>query len=395
MTPRDLVAASAALTPGRLTETLRSLVATPSVNPGTFELAMAERVAGWLEPTGAEVGLVEFAPGRPSVGAVLRGTGDGPTLVLNGHMDTVPVDDASLWTTAPFGGEVRDGHLYGRGACDMKAGLALQLAVAEALAPHRDRLRGSLVLHFAAGEECGEPGTLSLIQAGYTGDVGITTEPTGLRVATAVRGAAWLVVRVRGRSIHASRAHLGVNPLGAVPRVLEAIEAYDREVRARPHPLLPGGMCTPTTVRAGVKENAVADTCELVLDRRFIPGETIDGELRDLRARLDALRADDPSLDIELDVKPHAFEAAEIPAGSAFATRVLDEVERVTGDRPPIWGTPYGSDVRNLIRDAGIEAVTFGPGNVEECHCADERVSLAELHAATLVVAGVASDLLF
>jgi acetylornithine deacetylase/succinyl-diaminopimelate desuccinylase-like protein len=111
----------------------------------------------------------------------------GPTLVLNGHMDTVPIDDPGLWTAKPFGAEVRDGFLYGRGSCDMKAGLTVAIAVARYLAARRDRLRGTLVCQFAIGEECAEPGTLSLCEAGFVGDVGIVLEPTELKVATAER----------------------------------------------------------------------------------------------------------------------------------------------------------------------------------------------------------------
>ncbi|MEZ5100110.1 MAG: ArgE/DapE family deacylase [Thermoleophilia bacterium] len=377
-----------------LTDVLDSLVRTRSVNPGIYEEAMAARVAEWLEPTGAEVSFVDFEPGRRSVGAVLKGSGDGPTLVLNGHMDTVPIDDESLWRTSPFEPVVADGYMWGRGACDMKAGLTVQIGVAHLLARHRDRLRGTLVLHFAAGEECGEPGTLSLLQHGFVGDYGIVTEPTQLRVATAQRGLAFYRIRIRGRSIHASRAHLGLNPVTRLRPVLEVLERYDADVRAKPHPLLPGGSCTPTVVRAGVKENALADYCDLTLDRRLLPGETVEGELEELRRRLAAIREQDAEFEAEVSVIPHPFEPAEIDPGSGFAARVLDVVAAVTGERGEVWGTPYSSDVRNLVNDAGIEAVTFGPGNVEECHCPNERVSLDDLANAALATAKVAVDLL-
>jgi succinyl-diaminopimelate desuccinylase len=376
-----------------LTEVLASLVRTPSVNPGVYEQAMAAKVQEWLEPAGVATSVVEFVPGRPSVAAVV-GTGGGPRLVLNGHMDTVPIDDESLWEHEPFGAEVSGGYLWGRGACDMKAGLTTQIAVAHLVAGRRERLRGTLVLHFAAGEECGEPGTKSLLDAGFTGDVGIVTEPTQLRVATAERGLALYRIRIRGRSIHASRAQLGVNPVARLEGVLRVVDEYDRDLRAKPHALLPGGSCTPTVVRGGVKENAVADWCDLSLDRRLLPGETVEGERAELARRLDALRADDPAFAFELDVIPHPFEPAEIDPGSAFAVRVADAVGEVTGARPEPWGTPFASDVRNLVNDAGIEAVTFGPGDVAECHCPNERVSLQELERAALVLAKIAVDVL-
>lgn len=388
-----LAGADAALAEPFLLDVLGSLVAARSVNPGVFEATMAERVAAWLQPTGAAVSVVEFAPGRPSVAAVLGGGGDGPRLVLNGHMDTVPIDDGG-WASDPFAPEVRDGYLYGRGACDMKAGLAVQIGVAHHLAHRRDELRGTLVLHFAAGEECGEPGTLSLLQAGFTGDLGIVTEPTELRVGVAERGLCHYRVRIRGRSIHASRAHLGVNPVLRLGPVLEVLEGYDRDVRRREHALLPGGSCTPTVLRAGVKENAVADHCDLILDRRLLPGETVEGELSELRARLAGLRERLPDLEVDVTPVGRPFAAAEIARSSPLARAVAAAVGEVTGRPGQIWGTPYSSDVRNLINDAGMEAVTFGPGDVAECHCVDERVAVDQVRDAARVTARVARRLL-
>jgi succinyl-diaminopimelate desuccinylase len=383
-----------ALSADFLVDVLGDLVRTKSVNPGVFEMAMAERVQAWLGPTGAEITVVEMAPGRPSVAAVL-GNRDGATrLVLNGHMDTVPIDDAAEWTVAPFGGEVKDGLLYGRGACDMKAGLATQIAVAHHLAPRADELDGALILHFAAGEECAEPGSLSLVEAGFTGDYGIVTEPTQLKVAVAERGLAYYRIRIRGRSIHASKAHLGLNPVRRLAPVLQTLADYDGDIKGRRHPLLPEASCTPTVVRGGVKENAVADYCDLLLDRRLLPGETVDGELDAMSRRLEGIKATDPDFDFEMEPFEHAFAPAEIPADSPFAGRVLDAVERVTGERPEVCGTPYASDVRTLVNDAGMEAVTFGPGNVAHCHCADERVAIGELEHAAQIIDRVAESLL-
>lgn len=373
---------------------LGSLVATKSVNPGIYEAEMAAKVAEWVKPTGAEVTLVESMPDRPSVGAVLKGSGGGPKLVLNGHIDTVPIDDPDLWDTEPFTPTLKDdGFLYGRGSCDMKSGLTVQIAVAQHLA-REGKLKGDLVLHFAMGEECAEPGTLSLIQAGFVGDYGITTEPTDLRVATAERGLAFFTIRLKGRSIHASRAHMGDNPNKRIPLALEAIQAYEDEIKVREHPLCPGGSCTPTLIHAGVKENAVPDYSEITVDRRLVPGESIAGEADLLRSHLERMKQTDPAFDFELRVWENAFEPAEIPTDSAFARQMADTVAAVTGEPCEIYGTPYSSDVRNLVNDAGMEAITFGAGNVAECHCPNERVSVEQLEHAALATAQIAADLL-
>lgn len=392
------VGADAPLEENFLTAVLTDLVETNSVNPGVYEPTMAEHVAAWLGGTPAEVTTIEFAPGRPSLAATI-GSGDSPRLVVNGHMDTVPVDNPDNWTSGPFSGQIRQGYLYGRGACDMKAGLAAQIGLAHYLRDTADRLQGTLILHFAAGEECGEPGTLSLLNAGFSGDYGIVTEPTELKVAAAARGLCHYRIRLSGRSIHASRARLGVNPVPPLADVLDIVSRYDEDVRKRTHPLLHSGSSTPTVVRAGVKANAVADTCDLIVDRRLLPGETVDGELAELEARLGLVRERFPDVGLTVDYLDFPYASAETDNGSSIASRVAAAAaaaaDDVTGRPTDLWGTPFASDVRNLINDAGMDAVTFGPGNVAECHCANERVALSQVSGAARVLARVAGDLLF
>lgn len=373
---------------------LADLLRTPSVNPGIFEAAIAKGIAAWFDGTSAQVDFVETFPDRPSVAVTIKGTGGGPRLVLNGHMDTVPVDDEQRWTVDPFGATVRDGYMYGRGAADMKAGLAAQIAVGHTLLRRPKPLRGDLVLQFAVGEESGEPGTLSLLQAGHKGDFGVVTEPTQLEVSVATRGLVMVHIRINGRSIHASRAEDGLNPVGKLARVLDAVAGYRAKVLQNQHHLLGSGSCTPTVVHGGVKQNAVADFCDLYLDRRLVPGETVEGELAKLRGFLDQVGRDDPTFEYELTNLPYPFEPAEIPADAWLARQLQDVAGQVLGSKPNIIGTPFSCDVRNLVNDAGMEAVTFGPGNVAECHCVDERVSLAQLNSSTEVLTKLALDLL-
>lgn len=382
------------LSAGYLAEVLADLVRIPSTNPGAYESDVARRVVEHFAGTPVEAELVESLPGRHSVGAILRGRGDGPRLILNGHLDTVPIDDESEWTTDPFGAEVRNGFMYGRGTCDMKGGLAAQIGVAHHLAACADSLEGSLVLHFAAGEERAEPGTLSLLEAGYTGDFGIVTEPTDLRIAAATRGLLPLRIRLQGRSIHASRSHLGINPTWGLLWVLQALEGYRTDLEQRRHHLLGSGSCTPTVVQGGVTPNAVSDSVDLYVDRRLVPGETIEREVQQVTERILAARPPGSEVGVEVTVAYNRFEPAEIPVESSLVERLVHSVENVTGTPGEVYGAPFSSDVRNLVNDAGIEAVNFGPGNVAECHCADERVEVRQLEGAARIIADLATDLL-
>lgn len=373
---------------------LQHFVSVPSVNPGTSETAMARAVAASLHDVpGVSLHEVETFPGRMSLAVVLAAKKAGPRLVINGHLDTVPEGDTDLWSMPPFAGRVHGGYLWGRGACDMKAGLVAQIAALRALAALGGPKQGALVLHFAVGEERAEPGTRSLIDAGFSGDVGIVTEPTSLRVATAARGMAAFRVVIHGQGAHGSSPTDVDNPIFAVPDVLACVERYASRRRGS-HPLLSSGSCTPTMVHAGELRNATPQTCELTFDRRLVPGQDVSEELTELERALDLAIRRHPDLRFEVGCDPLGFTAAEIPTDSPFAELVNSARRTVTGKEAAIVGTSFSSDIHVLVNDAGMEAVTFGPGDISHCHAIDERVSIRQLQAAAQTLFLVAAQLL-
>jgi succinyl-diaminopimelate desuccinylase len=376
-----------------LVDVLASLVRIPSINPGGNEAAVCERIAKWVaDETVAEIHTVETFPGRPSLAVVLAGRGDGPTLVLNGHTDTVPIENEQLWSFDPFGATIADGKLYGRGACDMKGGLAVALGVVRAFSGRRDQLSGTLIAHFACGEERAEPGTLSLIEAGYGGDMAIVLEPTDLEVATCARGIAFYEIEVTGRSAHGSRSAEGLNPIGALPGVLEALRRHEQQAATHSHPLLPPAAASPTMLRSGVKENMLPDTATLTIDRRLLPGEDTEAVRMALLESVRDCVAE--SYGIAVRGLPQGFAPAAADADSEIATQVRAAMGSVLGRQARPWGTPYSSDFRNFVNDAGIPAVTFGPGRIEHAHSIDEHIDLAQLREGAEVVAAVANMLL-
>lgn len=377
-----------------ISQTLISLVQTPSENPGAYERDMVNLIDGILKKTFVKTKIIESMPGRYSIGGTLQGKKDGPNLILNGHMDTVPVDDLDNWTTKPFGAEIINGFIYGRGACDMKAGLAVQIALACHFSERINCLNGSLIFHFAAGEERAEPGTLSLLNAGFTGDFGIVTEPTDLKIASATRGLAPIHIRLNGRSIHASRSHLGINPAWDLSWVLEALNEYRCDLEKYKHQLLGSGSCTPTMISGGVVPNAVSDFVDLYVDRRLIPGESVNGEINEIRKRLLMAKPKTSEVKIEIDAAYNRFEPAEISPEAEIVKLLSNSTKSVLGVPSEIYGAPYSSDVRNLVNDFGIDAVNFGPGNVHECHCADERVELRKVTECALVISDLIEKLI-
>lgn len=368
------------------------LVRCPSVNPGGDEILMARQVLEELRDLGCTVDVVEFKEGRPSIAAVLSGRRGHPRLVLNGHMDTVGVGDTNKWSREPFSGDRADGVVWGRGAVDMKGGLAAQIACARALAHRLPELDGSLVLHFAAGEECGEPGTRSLLRKGYGGDWGVVTEPTHLKLATAAKGVAWYSVTVRGQAAHAGSGSAR-DPVSLLGGILSALDRYAKKVAKRRHDLLGSERCTVTMIRAGTQHNATAEEVVLTVDRRLLPGDSKDSALAELR---EAVHTAVPSGSYEVTVKEQyeAFQPAEISESGGFVDHLEQIITEVTSEPVERMGTPYGSDVRHLILDAGMEAVTFGPGDPALMHSVDERINIAQVRDAALVLAMTAMRVL-
>lgn len=381
-----------AFSPEEIAATTSRLVRSRSINPGGDETGVARQIIDELKGLGCAVDVVEFKKGRPSIAAVLEGRQQHPRLVLNGHMDTVGVGDADKWSHGAFSGDRADGAIWGRGAVDMKGGLASQIACARALAHRLPQLSGSLVLHFAAGEECGEPGTLSLLRRGYGGDWGIVTEPTHLRLATAAKGVAWYRITLRGEAAHAGSGS-SRDPVSLLGGLLSALDRYGRQVGQRHHELLGSERCTATMIRAGTQHNATAEEVAVTVDRRLLPGNSSDAALAELR---EVVRAAVPADDYEVTVQSQheSFQPAQITERSGFISQMEQTITEVTSGPVERIGTHYGSDVRNLIHDAGMEAVTFGPGDPALMHSTDERVEIAQVRDAAIVLAMTAIEML-
>jgi succinyl-diaminopimelate desuccinylase len=359
------------------TELLRDLVRIETENPPGNEGPCAEYIGNWFEERGIEATIVdEPDPDRPQVAARI-GTG-APTVVLNGHLDVVPAGDRSQWEYDPYGGTVEDDRLYGRGSTDMKAGIALAMLAAERLKEPLESgsLDGSLIVHGAMGEETAEPGTRALLEAGFDGEYGIVLEPTEFKVATSEKGLAWYEIEVGGVPTHASRPDQGSNAVLHGQHVVDALEEYDQRVRERTDDLVGQAYATITQFVAGEASNkgVLPDRAMIALDRRYLPEETATGLDDELDSLLDAV-----SSRYDLDIswtRTQTYESAAVPVDCHLA-RVFREHSSDVADAPTEpWGTKASSDVRNLINDAGMEAIVWGPGSNDQAHIRDEFIDL-------------------
>lgn len=346
----------------------RRLVATPSVNPtlssgGAGEAAVAELAAGWLRDWGFDTTVQDVEPGRPNV--VARLAGDGPTLLLNGHLDTVGVDGM---TVAPWDGSVTGDRLVGRGACDMKGGIASLLAAARRLAEGGPR--PNLIVGLTCDEEHASIGMDALVRSGLDADMAVVCEPTSLTVMPAHKGFVWLKASFRGRAAHGSRPDRGVDAIRHAGLYLAALEGLHARLLEGPtHLLLGNPSFHAGTIRGGVAESVYPEACTLLLERRTLPGETADAVVEEFADVLDGVRGGEPDLDASLEVTL-ARPGTEV-AGDHELVRGLVEAAQAHGLPGSVRGMSAWVDAA-FLNEAGIPAVCFGPGDIGQAHSADE-----------------------
>jgi acetylornithine deacetylase/succinyl-diaminopimelate desuccinylase family protein len=355
---------------------LRDLVRVPSVNGD--EDGPARIVADRLVAGGIKARLDEVAPGRPNVVAEL-GEGAGPTLLWNAHLDTVPVGNPAAWTADPFGAEIRDGKLYGRGASDDKGGVAVMAAAALAVAC-TGGVAGRLRLAFVMGEETGHIGTRAALQRGLTADLAVVGEWSGSgRVGVGYRGALWLTLETRGRTAHGSRPARGLNAIDMMTeQVLPRLKAMPMEFTRNPVFMIQEPTWNVGTIAGGVATNVVADHCRATIDLRIVPGQDPEAVLRQIRATLDGLRypgGEPAPVDIGVINAIGPFHTpAEHPVVSTLAASIHD----LLGTQAAYVGKTGVSDANVLAHEGRIPSVAYGPGNPSG-HEPDEYVETAEL----------------
>ena len=373
--------------PDEVVRFARRLVSTPSENPGGTEDAVAAVAVEILEMLGGSARIVRSEEGRPSVLARF-GNGDRPALAWNGHLDVVPAGDPSTWRHPPFGAEVVDGRLVGRGSADMKGGIASAFGAVSAIRRASVELAGRLELHLAADEElAGLHGTRVLLERGLLDqDAAIVGEPTDLNLALAERGGAWITATARGRAAHGSTPQLGVSAITSMARFLLRIEEVLPDIE---HPLVGRPTVNAAMIQGGSAPNVVADRCVVEIDRRIIPGETEPGKVLEPFDRLaDAIRTEHPETDLSFAIRLWT-DAAEMTGNPTIADLCRAAVREETGRAPLDTGMTGITDARFYLNDRRIPTIILGPGSLGVAHTANESVEIAQLVAAARVYARV------
>lgn len=370
-------------------ETLKQLVRINSINPslstaGNGEAEIGSFVANALSTLGLTVSTQEFDTGRVNIVGVLKGSGNGRSLLLNAHMDTVGIDGM---TTNPFGAELRDGRLYGRGAQDMKGSLAAMLGATKALVDGGVELAGDLLITAVADEEYTSRGTEHLVQQ-VTADAAIVTEPTDLTLCRAHRGFIWYEVETFGRAAHGSRYQEGIDANIRMGRFLAQLDTLEKELRHRPaHPLAGPPSLHAPRIRGGAEVSIYADHCLLQIERRTIPGETETQATAELQEIIDRLADQDSTFKARV-APTFQREPFEIESDASIVQVLERAYAARLGYNPTHSGQTFWTDAA-LLAEAGMETVLLGPSG-HGLHSAEEWVDVQSLVELAYILADTA-----
>lgn len=400
---------------------LQELVRIPSENPKLAgcepggEGLVQDRLARSLTELGCKLDRWDALPNRPDLVGVLPGSGGGPSLAVNGHIDVVPAGNHADWPYPPYAAEIHDGRVWGRGAVDMKGGVAAMIHAARIIQRLGLRLKGDLIIESVVDEETGGPGTRSTIERGYRPDFAVVTEPTSLDLYPVEGGLEWLRVTVTGRSghsalryrtVHAGGQGVAVNALEKGMKILRAVNELELDWGNRKvHPLMPAGITTinPGVMAAGsgggkdgmpnimTAVSTLPDYCSLELSMKYLPSERpedVKAEFEEYIYRVAQtdrwLRENPPT--IEWGIRGVSFPPVNTPMDHPGMVALRRVVEQATGAAPQVSGFVAVADIA-WFAEAGIACALFGPGSPDTAHAVSENIEIAQLVTGTKALA--------
>ena len=372
----------------RLLFLLQEMISIPSINPdlsasGTGESKIAAFLGEFMADNGLEVHYQEPQPGRKNVIGIWRGSGQGSSFMLNGHIDTVGVDGMSI---DPFDPVLKEGKLYGRGSMDMKSGVAAQIMAVLALKESGFEPKGDIIIACVADEEYESIGTSALLEE-FGADAAIVTEPTDLDMMLAHKGFVWSKIVVEGFAAHGSRPEVGVDAILHAGKVLAGLSELEEKILPQKnHSLLGRGSLHASLIQGGTEMSIYPDRCELQVERRTLPGESMADVQEELDQLLAQIKQQTPNFQAtaEAYLERHPL---EISPQAPLVQQFQGAYENVLGKRPEPRGIGFWTDAA-LLSQAGIPTLIFGPAG-KGLHGAVEYVEWESVIETTAVLAEI------
>lgn len=369
----------------RMIDYLTDMIAIPSMNPFQSEprpefreQELAEYYADRMSDLDLDVGIREVVAGRPNVWGILKGKGDGPSVMLSGHLDTVGIEGYEDGLTP----RVEDNRVYGRGACDMKDALAGYLEVVRVIRDAGIELRGDLVLTGIVDEEDQMIGSKNLGQYGPWADYGIIGEPSDMAICPAHKGQVGYLVKSRGKAVHSSKPEGGVNAIEGMSHVISALERYQRKLlNNQPHPLCGHGRCCPSVIHGGTIVSTVPDYCELEIDRRTLPGETREDVYRELLGLIESVTKEHSQFEFEITGPTIDVQPLDIPRNNPIVEAVVNAFQPAGRSASEVTAFFGGTDAPHF----GFPTLVCGAGSLQQAHSTNEYVEIEDMLLATRI----------
>jgi acetylornithine deacetylase len=363
-----------------LMETLADLIRVNSVNPA-FDPAHSEAevqrfVLNFFKTREIEVWEQPVLPGRPNVIARLAGRNSSRRIVFEAHCDTAGVEGMVV---PPFDPQIKNGRLYGRGACDTKAGLAAMMLAVSDLKKSGQEPPCDVWAVSAVGEEHSFPGVLKL-REGLQAAAAVVSEPTEMKMIVASKGCLRWRITVHGKAAHSSKPHLGVNAIDHMARLVCLLQEQSSHLERLDHPLVGSPTLNIGMIQGGTQVNIVPAACWIEVDRRLVPGEDPDKVLSGYGELFSDFRASHPGIEVVMEPRALRDVPLETPAGSALVVCTAQVLKEMGLDPRP-YGVPFGSDASKLSA-VGIPSIILGPGSIEQAHTADEFVEIEQVEGA-------------
>ena len=375
---------------------ISDLVKIPSTpDSENYEKDVAEFIYEFFQNEGIESKLQKVKDERPNVVAKIKGTGEGKSLMLTGHMDTVPAYDMDI---EPFSGEIRDGKIFGRGSVDMKGPLACMILALVAIKRADIKLKGDLIFVGVIEEEYKSFGTEYLVKNGPKADAAIVGEPTKLDIAAGHRGLEWLEITIEGKTAHGGTASEGINAISKAAKFINKVEEeLLPQFAERTHDLIGPPTLNFGVIKGGTQPSSVAGECKIQIDRRWTPLETLDQVFADLNGIIKELQKEDkdfkasvkriPSNMATMDHKP-----MEISLDHPLVKKLQKATETIRKKKADIISFPGWTDASLISNFANIDTVVFGPGDISCAHSEVEYIDYKEAYQGFLIYSLIALD---
>lgn len=354
-----------------------------SINPPGNELQVAKYCSEFLDNLGFEVNLLKHSDNRASILACLKGTGQVPGVMVSAHMDTVPIGK-SAWKHDPLGGDISEGRIWGRGASDMKGGLAAALASANALVRSGFSPKGDLWIGLTAGEEVDLLGSNEIAKHREVLPLQalLIPEPSSNEIILAQKGALWLEVTILGKSSHGSMPDMGINAIEMMSQFISKLKSTKFSYKL--HPLLDCYSMAVTTIKGGVKVNVVPDECSITIDIRTMPGQNHNDMLNEISSILTKLEQLNPGSSTRINVVNN-YPAVETNPDDPRILPFREAVSPVVCKRNAYKGVNFYTDSAVLTPSLNVPMIICGPGNTELAHQTDEYVEIDLLNEAVKI----------